>query len=464
MKKRALFALLLIAMLSITAVGSMPTQAQDVVELRMLWYSDGVEGDVMRNLLDRFQEEHPNIIVIMDTVAPADLQNTLQAQIETGDAPDIARIIQASSFAGQYLDLRPYLQDPAYFETNFPAPILNSMRSGLDDTGIYGYPTQLTVTGPYINRTLFELAGVPVPSDTSDSVTWQEWVDAAVTVAEATDTPYAVAIDRSGHRFWGPSLSNCATYLNPDNTFTIDTPGFRTTAEMLKDWYDRAITPLDVWAGAGGQYASASQYFANGQLVFYMSGSWQISQFASQIGDLFTWEAVPNPSGECGSTGIPSSSVLVGFNSTDYPQEVATLMEWLASQDVLAEFSANSQFIPGHLGLVEQGVEYSSNSAALNVFLTEVAKLTPDAYALQYHPNTADLDAEMRDRLGQYVIGEMTLDDAITAIQAKMDEVVVPISDEVEPIATEEAEPAATEEAAPAATEEPAPTATEAAE
>ena len=41
--------------------------------------------------------------------------------------------------------------------------------------------TQLTITGPFINRTLFEQAGVAVPSDESDEVTWEEWAEAATT-------------------------------------------------------------------------------------------------------------------------------------------------------------------------------------------------------------------------------------------------------------------------------------------
>lgn len=242
MKSPKSLILLLILSMIVTACGSeatptqAPTQAPpaEVVELRMMWYNDGVEGEVMRDLLDRFEAANPDIRVVMDTVAYADLHTILQGQVETGTGPDLARVTDVNRFKQYYLDMRPYMTDPDGWAANWPEAVLNSLRVPGDTKGLHGFPTQFTVTGPFINRTLFEQAGVPVPSDTSDKVTWETWVEAAKKVAAATGTPYAVAIDRTGHRFWGPSLSRCATYITEDG-FKIDTPGFRSTAQMISD-------------------------------------------------------------------------------------------------------------------------------------------------------------------------------------------------------------------------------------
>ena len=439
MRGRTFFAVLIVLSLILSACGKTPTPTQaptvappkptattaapvQAVELRMMWYDDGNEGEVMRDLLDRFEAKNPGIKVVIDTVAYKDLHNILQAQVEAGTAPDMARVTDVSRFRGKYLDLRPYLTDAAAWESNWPKAVLNSFRAPGDTTGLHGFPTQFTVTGPFINRTLFEQAKVPVPSDTSDKVTWDEWVEAAKKVAAATGTPYAVAIDRTGHRFWGPSLSNCATYIQPDGTFKVDTPGFRKTAEMIIGWHKEGITPLEVWAGGGGGYAAANEFFVNGQLVLYMSGSWQVGQFTKLIGDKFDWEVIPNPCGECGCTGIPGGALLVAFGSTKHPQEVAKVMEYLSSEEVLGEFSARSLFIPGHLGLAQKGVEYPTSKKQLNMFLSQIPKLMPEAYALQYHPLTFVLNTEIRDRLSQVIVGEITLDEAIQRIQQRMDQ------------------------------------------
>jgi alpha-1,4-digalacturonate transport system substrate-binding protein len=401
-----------------------PPTAAPKVELRMMWYNDGNEGDVMRAILDKFQAANPNITVKMDTVAYANLNTILQPQVEAGSAPDLARVTNLAQFQGYFLDLRPNLSNAAAWEANWSPAFLGALRKPDDTTGLYGFPTQFTVSGPFINRTLFEQANVPVPSDTSDKVTWQQWIDAATKVAKATNTPYAVAIDRSGHRLWGPSLGMCAHYVNGlnDTKFTVDSPGMRAAANMLIGWHKDKITPLDVWAGAGGTYAAGNTYFTNGQLVFYFSGNWQIGQFDQVIGNKFKWDAVPNPYGDCGSTGMPGGAALVAFKATKYPKEVGKLVDYLTSDDVLAEFSAKSLFLPGSLSLSKKGITYPSQNKAMNVFLKEVGKLTPESYYLQFNPLGQTLNPEMRDRLAQVITGELSLDDAIKRIQQKMDD------------------------------------------
>ena len=420
MKKQTWLALLLVAALVVMAL---PVSAQgDPVELHITWYDDGNEGEVLRDLLDRFEAEHTNIKVVIDTVPYADLHTLLQAQVETGDAPDMARITFPSRFLGSYLDLSQYVADPQYWLDNVPEAVLGSMREGADDLGVYGFPTQFTVTGPFINVTLFEQAGVDIPTD---DATWEKWVAAATEVAttlsDSESTIYPVAIDRTGHRFWGPSLSRCATYINDDGTFTVDSPGFRSTAEMIIGWHNDGLMPADVWGGSAGNYVPAAPYFISGQLVLYMSGSWQVGNFASSIEDAFDWRVIPNPSGDCGATGVPGGALLVALSGTEHPAEVAMVMDYLFGEDVVAEFYARTLFLPGHLGLIDKGIDYESNAEALNAFAAMIPNLMPEAYALQYHAQGPDLNAAIRDRLSQVIAGEMTLDEAIARIQADMD-------------------------------------------
>jgi len=422
MKLKALIMVLLVATLGL---GVFAAQGQDVVELRMTWYNDGNEGDVMRAVLDKFEAENPDIRVVMDVIAYGDLHNILQAQVETGEAPDLARITLVDRFLGNYLDLTPYVADPAYWTTNFPEAVLDSLRDGDDDTGVYGYPTQFTVTGPFINRTLFELAGVEVPSDVSDAVSWDEWEAAVLEVQEVTGTPYAFAVDRTGHRFWGFSLSQGAHYVEDDGvTFTVDTPGFRTAAERLIRWHEDGLMPPEIWGGAAGQFSPANEYFTRGEVIFYLSGSWQVGQFTQNITNgenPFDWQVIPNPTDVNGSTGIPGGAVLVAFQNSQHPEEVGRLMDFLAAEENLKEFYEQALFLPGHLGLAEAGLDYPVSSEALGVFVAEIPKLSDQAYALQYNPFTSVLNGSIRDRLSQVLAGELTLDEAIQAIQQDID-------------------------------------------
>jgi alpha-1,4-digalacturonate transport system substrate-binding protein len=412
-------------MLVLLLLGAVAVQAQDAVELRITWYDDGSEGTVLRDLLDRFEAENTDIRVVVDTVAYNTVLEQLPLQVEAGEGPDMARVTNFDAFKGFYLDLRPLVADAAYWEASFAPAVLAALRSGEEDAdAIYGFPNQFTVTGPYINRTLFEQAGVEVPSDTMDAVTWEEWTAAATAVAEATETQYAIAIDRSGHRFAGPAFSDGALLFGEDGSVTIDTPGFRQFAELLVQWHTDGITPAEVWIGSGGSYAAAADFFINGQLVMYMSGSWQIGRFSNDIGDAFDWQAVPNPTGDGGSTGMPGGTMMVAFGDTEHPAEVARVMDYLASVDALKEFSERTLFIPAHLGLGELSFQTDIEAAqnALLTFAAEVPKLSEQAYQLQFGGQAFAINNPIRDRLTQVLTGELSLDDAIARIQQDVDD------------------------------------------
>ena len=412
--KRRVLASLIAGALSLGA-------AQNATELRMTWYDDGIEGQVLRDLLDRFEAENSDIRVVVDTVPySSGILEALPLQLASGQGPDMARVTDLGGLSEYFLDLRPLIEDPAYWETNF-GPFLDWMRPEGSDA-LPGLMTQLTVTGPFVNKTLFDQAGVALPEG---DTTWEEWAELSRQVAEATDT-FPMVMDRSGHRLAGPAISEGAAFFGAEGAPTLDDEGFRRMAQLMVDWHADGTMLPDVWVGSGGDYAAGNEQFVNAQVVFYMSGSWQVSQFAETIGDAFDWVAVPNPCGPNACTGMPGGAALVGINDTEHPEEVARVLDYLASESVLSEFYARTLFIPGHVGLAESGVDYETDSElttnALETFSAEVAELSPVAYELQGYPYNRVVFDSARDRLTQVFTGELTLDDAVTRMQSDIDD------------------------------------------
>ncbi|MBS3967333.1 MAG: carbohydrate ABC transporter substrate-binding protein [Truepera sp.] len=414
MKPKFLTALLTLVLLANTALAQ--------VVLRMTWYDDGQEGVVMRELLDRFEAANPDIRVVMDTVPfAAGILQSLPLQLAAGQGPDLARIVDLGGLSQYLLDLRPHLSDPDYWEANF-GPFLDWMRPEGSDA-IPGFMTQLTVSAPFINRTLFDQAGIAVPEGPT---TWEQWAEVAQQVAEATGTPHAMVMDRSGHRLAGPAISQGAAFFDAEGHPKIDDAGLRAMLQLMIDWHADGLMNPDVWIGAAGQYVAGNLPFINAQVVLYMSGSWQVGQFTNLIGDAFDWEVVPNPCGPAACTGMPGGAALVGIAATRHPAEVARVMEFLAQEEVLAEFYGRTLFIPGHLGLAEAGIDFQTDlesaKQALNVFASQVPLIHPTAYALQgYRFNRVIFD-NLRDRLTQVFVGELTLDQALERMQADIDE------------------------------------------
>ncbi|MBL4627946.1 MAG: carbohydrate ABC transporter substrate-binding protein [Roseicyclus sp.] len=398
---------------SALAMSVLATSASAQTELRMTWYNDGNEGEVMRGLLDGFEAAHPDITVTLDEVPYAAILEGLPVQLAAGHGPDLARVTDLGGLSEYYLDLTPYVSNPDYWEANF-GPFLEWLRPTGNDSAISGFMTQLTVTGPYVNRTLFEQAGVDMPGE---GATWSDWAAAVNEVAAALDIPIPMAWDRSGHRVAGPAISMGAQMFDADGNPALVDQGLMDMATMLYDWHQDGTMSPELWGSVSGStYLGANEDFANAQVVMYMSGSWQIPQFAETIGDAFDWWAVPAPCGSAACTGMPGGAALVALSGTEHPEEVGILMEYLSSEAVLAEFYGQTLFIPGHIGLAAGGVEFATEDPrarhALETFAGAVPGISPTAFDLQGYPNNRVMFNALISRLGEAIVGELTLEQA----------------------------------------------------
>ena len=123
---------------------------------------------------------------------------------------------------------------------------------------------------------------------------------------------------------------------------------------------------------------------------------------------------------------MPGGAAVVAFASTEHPEEVARLVTYLTSEEVQREYAERTLFIPGDLRLSDLAYQTESEAAlaSLNVFVAEVPKFAADAYALNFHPQNTVIFNAIRDRLTQFMTGELTLDEAIERIQTEADDAI----------------------------------------
>ena len=74
-------------LLAALVAGLMSSTAADAGAVRIMWYSDGVEGEVLQDLLNRFMAENPDINVVLDNVAYTVITEQLPIQLEAGQDP-----------------------------------------------------------------------------------------------------------------------------------------------------------------------------------------------------------------------------------------------------------------------------------------------------------------------------------------------------------------------------------------
>jgi alpha-1,4-digalacturonate transport system substrate-binding protein len=323
-----------------------------------------------------------------------------------------------------YLDISKDLKNRKYFDDNFGATA-PWLRPSANDKGIYGFMSQLTMTGPFVNKTLFEQAKVPMPGA---KATWDQWVAASRQVAKATQTKASIAWDRSGHRFAGPAISYGAKIFDAKGEPIIDA-GYKTAVNKFVDWHKDGTMMREVWAGSGGStYASSIDEFINGNVVMVLAGSWQIGNLQKKVGTNFDWVAVPNPCGPAACSGIPGGAAWVALKTSKSPKETAAFLEFMASETAYAEFTARTNNIPAHAGLAKKGINYTSadpaSKAALGVFGAGVSTLSATAYQFQGFKFNRAIMLPTVTRVTQAIVGEMSTDEAVSKISADMKDAI----------------------------------------
>lgn len=393
-------------------------------DIRVMCYQDGNECDVTADLIKRYEAQNPGAKVLLDVVPYKTVVEQLPIQLAAGQGPDIARVAEVGGLSKNYLDIGPHLKDRKVWEANF-ASTLPWMRAKAGDTGIYGFLSQMTMTGPFVNKTLFEQAKVPLPGP---KATWDEWAEAARKVAKATQTPAAIAWDRSGHRFAGPAISFGARIFDAQGRLAMD-DGYKAAVRKFVGWHKDGTMLKDVWGGSGGSsYADTIGEFKNGRVVMVLSGSWQINRLQKEIGNAFDWVAVPNPCGPAACSGMPGGAAWVALKTTRSPKEVAQFLDFLAQEPNQAEWISRTNNIPAHAGVAKKGVAYPSAGpaaqAALAVFTSGTATLAPAAYQLQGYKYNRALMLPTVTRVTQAIVGEISVDEAVTKIGTDMAEAV----------------------------------------
>jgi alpha-1,4-digalacturonate transport system substrate-binding protein len=387
------------------------------IELRYMCYADANECEVARDLLDRFERANPGIRVVVDKVGFNVIREQLETRLQSGQGPDMARVTSLPGLNRYYLDLRPYV-DASYWETNF-GPTLQWMRVGPGDRGIYGFLTQLTISGAIVNASMFAEAGVNMPGA---GATWDDWAAALRQVRQKLNLYSGMAMDRSGHRFAGPAMSYGARYLDAQGRAAVIDEGFRAFAERFVAWHREGLMPPDIWpAVSGARWRNAADMFVNRETAMHISGSWMVQRYAEVIGDRFEWVVVPSPCGTAGCAAMPGGAAMVAFKHTRHPEAVGRVMAFMTSEPILKEYYERTLQIPAHVGLARAGLNYGAGvpqSAvdALRAFLANYQQVPPQAHQLQGYERNAVVFNATANFISQAITGAISLDEAFRRI------------------------------------------------
>lgn len=380
------------------------------------------KANIISEFAERYKAVNPDVNVTLNTVGYNVIREQLPVQLEAGTGPDLAFVTDLGGLNPYYVDLTPHVDAEAW-EAAYGA-VLPWYRAGMPG-GIYGFHTEMTVTGPYVNLTMFEEAEVDVPEP---GATWEDWAEATRQVQDALGSYAGMVMDRSGHRFAGPAMSYGAKYFDADGNLVID-EGYETFAKMMVDWHKEGLMPPDVWpAVSGAKYANGNEMFFGQEVPFYMSGSWNTGNVQGNVGDNFDWTVVPVPCGPAGCGVMPGGAGLVAFKSGDPEKEAAAagFVAWMGEEEQAREWYTRTYAIPAHATLQAEGLDYASAGASENVaeglkaftnMAAVAAEQTPQAYQLQGSPIGFKVYNATVEYLSAALNADLTVEEAIEKIR-----------------------------------------------
>lgn len=383
-----------------------------------VWAGDtGTGGEIFAEMAKSFEQENPGVTVVVEEVSYQTLVESLPVQLEAGEGPDIAIITDLGGLSRFYQDITPYV-DAAYFEQEW-GQTLQWLRGGnAQSTAIFGMPTTLTVNGAYVNLTLFEQAGVPVPEE---GASWEEWAEATKQVAAATNTEFAMEMDRSGHRFASLAISYGAQLVDAEGKPVVD-DGLRAAIEQFVAWHRDGTMPMDLWGAVGGAtHRELFSDFLNANVVLYFGGSWTLAQMDSEVGDLFDWAVVPAPCGPSSCTVMPGGGAMTVFSHTQNAELAGKLINHYAKPENLDYYISNEVEIPSAASQITNGVDYPSasqrTSEALATFINQIPKMDDAAFRFQGWRFQRAMMNALTTRISQVLNDELTVDAALQRIE-----------------------------------------------
>ncbi|MEY9996758.1 alpha-1,4-digalacturonate transport system substrate-binding protein [Streptomyces sp. V4I8] len=268
----------------------------------------------------------------------AKLRNAAQAN----SLPDVAAVPKLDPiWSNKLIDLK----DIANNKTNK----INGNFVAKDSSGkVLSIPSDVTASGMFINKSLFEKAGVSYPTSPQKTWTWTEFIKAANKVREKTDAKYSLTFDQSPSRLRAMVYEMGGKYVHADDSgkFSVDA-ATKKAVNTFVGWNDDKTMPKSVWTSG----ADPSAMFQSGDVVAYWSGVWQVPAFAESI-KKFEWASVPTPAQPVQASDVNSGGMTVGFNNNaDAATAANKFLSWLYEPDHYQALCEASGFLPVESGL-----------------------------------------------------------------------------------------------------------------
>jgi len=326
-----------VALAAVTVIGLEGCGAAAGNGVTLRFWAMGREGEVVQELVRDFERENPGVRVRVQQIPwSAAHEKFLTAYV--GDAtPDIAQMGNTwmSEFAalGALEPLSPSLGTSTVAESSY--------FEGIWDTNVIdgeplGVPWYVDTRLIFYRRDLFARAGYDRMPDT-----WGEWRKALLAVKRrAGPNGYALFLPPNEYEpLLVMGLGTGSPFLSENGTRgAFSEPRFRRAFDFYAGLYRDSLSP----PLRNNEIANIYQEFARGYFAAYITGPWNLGEFASRLPDSLqdAWATapMPGPDGPASGASLAGGASLVVFRGSKHKAEAWRLVEFLSRPDQQLRF------------------------------------------------------------------------------------------------------------------------------
>ena len=381
--------------------------------LQFFLSGDANQGGGIAALAAQYEQETGVKVEIVD-IANADLPAKLKNAAQANDLPALARVGSLDPvWQDATVDLRSILEGSK----------IRADLAAIDKDGkVLSLPTDITAVGLYINKSLFDQAGVSYPTTPDNIWSWDEFVAKVKEVQQKTGTSYGMVMDRSSHRLKSFLYEFGSEYWQPDASGTFHTnANTKAALEYFHGLNDDSFMPRSVWLTK----ADPNALFKSGDVVAYYSGSWQIADFAKNITD-FEWASVRLPKQPVRATQYGNAASSVVFEGTGQEEAAVAFLKWMYEPENYRKLAEMSGMLPSIEGLE---VNYPQNADAFAIYNEEIAASAPIVSKIKQQELAYEAAGKaivgpdpLRDEAVKYLNGEQTVDQTIANVSQQLTE------------------------------------------
>lgn len=306
------------------------------IEGKLEFWALGAEGELVKPLIERFEQENPDIRVRVQTIPWSAAHEKLLTAYAGNATPDLCQLGNTwipefvALNAIDILDDRLAESSSIRPENYFPGILATNQIDGQ----LFGIPWYVDTRLLFYRTDLLNEVGYTQPPRT-----WDELLDISCKLVQSEITDFGILLP--SNEWEGPiifGLANGSTLLRDNNRYgDFSGAPFREGFEYYLQFFREGLSPLGM-AGVTNIY----QGFAEGYFAMLLTGPWNIHQFKNRLPEnmLDQWSTapVPAPSGAAPGISTAGGSSLVLFSSSDRKPAAWRLIEFLSQPAIQLEF------------------------------------------------------------------------------------------------------------------------------